>query len=425
MSLKGFGARAAVLAAAIFLGLFCGACGDYFRPVANPLPPTTGGNPQRTAHAVVVSSNGSSPGAAVIIDVTGDTNVGTFTGDTFVGKSPVFAASNAGTDYVVNRDDDNVTTFTVPVPSSPLNLNKITLDAGAKPVFVAVAQGKVFVAESGLGTVIDLGTNQRIQVGSNPVALVVPPAPNDTQLYALNQADNTVSVIFPATDQVVGLPVNVGTSPLWGAASADGSTVFVLNQGSNTTPGTVSIINTTSDTVVNTFGVGIGSKYIFYEATSNRAYVASPGANSPCGGAMSPCLYVFENNTGMVTPVSMSGPPCNALHPIAVTALADGSRAYVADDMTNSVCVLTTTNNAFTTSIPVGTAPVFIASDPDSNRVLTANSGSFDVSLIQTISDTTVKQSDGVTPLTICAGPTVPGSPCASGFIPTFIAITP
>jgi YVTN family beta-propeller protein len=109
----------------------------------------------------------------------------------------------------------------------------------------------------------------------------------------------------------------------------------------------------------------------------------------------------------------MAGAPCNAQHPVSLTALADGTRVYVADDPTNSVCVLNTTNNTFIKSIPVGAAPVFIASDPDSRRVFTANSGSGDVSLIQTADDTTVKRSDG-TPLTIAVGGT-----------PTFIAITP
>ena len=62
MSLKGkAGARAAVLAAVLGLIVFCSNCGDEYRPVANPvlLP---GGDPQLTAHALVVSTNGSNQG---------------------------------------------------------------------------------------------------------------------------------------------------------------------------------------------------------------------------------------------------------------------------------------------------------------------------------------------------------------------------
>lgn len=428
MSLKGkSGARAAVLATVVGLVLFCGNCGDTYRPVANPvLQP--GGDPQRTAHAVVVSSNGSNPGAAIVIDVSGDTAVGLFT----VGRNPVNATFISGTDYIVNQADHNVNALIVPVAGSQTDPSNsiITLPGptttspnvpSASPVFAAAAGGKLFVTEPGMAPpmVADVSpasnsVSIQIPVGNNPVALVA--TPDGTQLYCLNKNDGTVTVIFPATDQVVAtLPV--GSSPVWGAVSSDGTRVFVVNQGSNN----VSVIDTATDTVIqpnNPLPVGAGPNYITYQASLNRFYVTSPSDKSlsiinnnvdPTQCALTPSLCVQK--------VSMAGPPCNAQHPISVTALADGTRVYVADDVTNSVCALNTTNNTFTKSIPVGTAPVFIASNSDSTRVYTANSGSADVSIIQTSSDTTV--------LNICAGPTDPGAPCTSTYVPTFIAMTP
>jgi len=379
-----YGAKAV---AVVGLVLFCISCGDEFRPVATPvLQP--GGDPQRTAHALVVSTNGSNQGTAVVIDVSGDTAVAAFT----VGRNPVNATFLSGTDYVVNQADHNVNALQLVAAGSQLDLSNsiITLPGptasapnalSASPVFATTAGGKLFVTEPGLAPpmVADISVASvppgvsHIPVGKNPVALVA--TSDGTQLYALNQADNTVSVIFPATDQLAAtLPV--GTSPVWGAVSADGTTVFILNQGSNTVPGTVSLINTNGDTVVNSFGVGIGSQTLAYQASQNRVYVASPGANSPCGNnVQSPCLYVFESNTGKLTPVPMSGAPCNAQHPIAVTALADGTRVYVADDVTSSVCVLNTNNNTFVQSIQVDPVPIGIASNSDSTRVYTANQG--------------------------------------------------
>ncbi|HYN15539.1 MAG TPA: YncE family protein [Terriglobales bacterium] len=415
MNLKGkSGAAATVLGAVFGLGLFCSGCGEYFRPVANPVP-QPGGDPQRTAHALVVSSNGSNLGTAVVIDVSGDTNVGTFT----VGRKPVHAASFAGADYVVNRDDNSVATFTLLGVGNPPTLIGLPgpppADATpASPVFVAPAGGKLFVAEPGLNEVADISVasntvSTHIPVGKNPVALVA--TPDGTKLYCLNKEDGTVSVIFPTIDTVVKI-IPVGASPVWGAVSSDGGRVFVLNQGSNTVPGTVSVIDTATDMVVNTFGVGAGSKYIIYQASQNRVYVASPGANSQCGAVQFPCLYVFENNTGTITPVSLAGVPCNGQHPIAVTALADGTRAYVADDVTNSVCVLNTTSNTFTKRIClvqdpanstdpcVGSAtPVFIASDSDSTRVYTANQFQAGPFNIQSIS-----RADGVVTVTTNGG---------------------
>ncbi|MGO9211170.1 MAG: beta-propeller fold lactonase family protein [Terriglobales bacterium] len=421
MSLKWkYGARAV---AVVGLVLFCGSCGDVYRPVANPvLQP--GGDPERTAHALVVSSNGANQGTAVIIDVSGDTAVGLFT----VGRNPVHAAFISGTDYIVNQADHNVNALIVPVAGSQTDPSNsiITLPGpttsapgapSASPVFAAAAGVKLFVTEPGLAppSVADVSAasnsvSLHIPVGTNPVALVA--TPDGTQLYAINQGSNNVTVIFPATDQVVGLPIPVGASPVWGAVSSDGTHVFIVNQGSNT----VSVIDTTTDTVISTLPVGAGPNYITYQATLNRAYVTSPAGNS---------LSIINNNLGTVQTLPMAGAPCNGQHPISVTALADGSRVYVADDVTNSVCVFNTINNTFTTSIPVGTTPVFIASNSDSTRVYTANSGSYDVSIIQTSNDTPVTLSDGVTPLTICAGPTLPNVPCTSGFVPVFIAMTP
>jgi YVTN family beta-propeller protein len=424
MNLRGeSGAASALLVAVFGLALFCSGCGEYYRPVANPVP-QPGGDPQRTAHALVVSSNGSNPGTAVVIDVSGDTNVATFA----VGRNPLHAAFISGTDYVVNQGDNNINSFTLLGAGNPPNI--ISLPAGASPVFVAPAQSKVFVAEPGRvpPMVADIAatTNSlttEVPVGNDPVALVA--TPDGTQLYCLNQADNSVSVIFPATDQVVP-PIAVGISPVWGAVSSDGSRVFVVNQGSDN----VSVIDTATapQNPPNPplLPVGAGPNYIIYQASLNRFYVTSPSDNS---------LSIINNNVDpnqcarnpslCVQKVSLAGAPCNAQHPISVTALADGTRAYVADDATNSVCVLNTTSNTFTKSIPVGTAPVFIASDSNSTRVYTANSGSFDISLIQTSDDTTVKQSDGVHPLTICAGPTPPSTPCTPGFTPRFIVMTP
>ena len=342
-----------------------------------------------------------------------------------------------------------------------------------------------------------------IPVGNNPVALVA--TPDGTQIYAINQGSNNVTVIFPATDQnVATINLPAGARPVWGAVSSDGTRVFIVNQGTDT----VSVINTVTDSLVpgtapcllDTFCVGPGPNYITYQATLNRAYVTSPAGNS---------LSIIDNNTGTVLPpISLAGAPCNGQHPISVTALADGTRVYVADDVTNSVCVLNTTNNTFTkriclvqepatpaapTAPCVGSAtPVFIASNSDATRVYTANqyqtapfaiasisrattgvvtvtttgsnpfvagqpvtiagvsdasyAGVFGitavisstqfaysqtglpassfvggtasvlpyVSIIQTAGDTTVKGSDGVTPLTIDAGGT-----------PVFIAMTP
>jgi len=405
MSLKGNCRATGIALAAVFgLGLFGSGCGEYFRPVANPIP-QPGGDPQHTRHALVVSRNGAcvtgtsadcSTGTAVVIDVSGDNAAAVFTGVDGIGRDPVYAVAPTGTDYVVNEVDNsvspvilggqgggpNVISLPAPTPADPGIIPAV-------PVFAASARGKLFVAESGrnMVAVIDTSANiltTEIPVGPTPRALVA--TPDGTQLYCLNQGDNTVTVILPANNTVLTTIPLTGTSPVWGTVSSDGTRVFVANQGTNS----VSVINTITDTVIpgtapctDTFCVGTGPNYIVYDPTLNRAYVTSPAGDS---------LSIIENATGAVptvTTVSAAPAPCNGTTPTSVTALADGTRAYVADSSGNSVCILNTTSNTFTkriclvqepaTGAPptapcVGNAtPVFIASDSDSFRVYTAN----------------------------------------------------
>jgi len=445
MSLLGkLGVRAAAVAAVFGWMLFCGGCGDTYRPVANPvLQP--GGDPQRTAHAVVVSSNGANPGHAVVIDVSGDT----VSAIVSVGRNPVQASFLGLSDYVVNQADNNVDSFVLPTPTGtadPNNPNIISLPAPtqaspnippASPSFSASAGGKVFVTEPGLvapfcsgpaNCVADISpvsntVSLHIPVGRNPVALVA--TPDGTQLYCLNKNDGTVSVILPATDQVVAT-VPVGSSPVWGAVNTDGTHVFIVNEGSNT----VSVINTANNTVIgNPLPVGVSPNYITYQPILNRFYVTAPGDNS---------LTVINNNIDQtlcaatpslcVQKVSLAGAPCNGQHAISVTPLADGTRAYVADDVTNSVCVLNTTSNTFTKRIClvqepaspaaacVGAAtPVFTASNSDATRVYAANQYStapFGITSVARTNSTTGAVTTGVVTVTTSAAfPFVAGDP--------------
>ncbi len=390
-------ATAARLAAVFTLGLFCAGCGDVYRPVAIPIL-QPGGDPQRAHHVLVVSSNGSNKGTAVAIDVSGDTAVASFSGDNGVGRNPVHATNLGGTDYVVNRDDNSLSVFSLPVVPNSLNPPALVSLPGptpatpsvtaAVPVFAVVAQGKVFVAESGRNSVavIDAGSNsltREIQVGQNPVALVA--TPDGTLLYCLNKDENSVSVIFPANNTVFPTTISVGTSPVWGTVSSDGSHVFVVNQGSNS----VSVIDTSSQTVVNTLTVGAGPNYIVYDSALKRAYITSLAGNS---------LSIINDNLGTVQTISTAGAPCNAVNLVSVTALADGTRAYVADQATNNVCVLNTVSNTFTRVISVGTAPTStsgIISDPDSTRVHTASSATLSIASISRSSNVVTVNTSG------------------------------
>jgi YVTN family beta-propeller protein len=75
-------------------------------------------------------------------------------------------------------------------------------------------------------------------------------------VYAVNQGDNTVSVIDTATNSVIDT-VGVGSLPRGVAVSSDG-TIYVMNTGSNT----VSVIDPLTNTVVAEIS-GVGWEGVF------------------------------------------------------------------------------------------------------------------------------------------------------------------
>ena len=75
--------------------------------------------------------------------------------------------------------------------------------------------------------------------------------PDGTKAYVVNGNSGTVSVIDTATN-TVGATVTVGTAPYGVAITPDGTSAYVTNDGSNT----VSVIDTATNTVSATVTVG-------------------------------------------------------------------------------------------------------------------------------------------------------------------------
>ena len=88
------------------------------------------------------------------------------------------------------------------------------------------------------------------------IAMLVPDAVRAQQgpfVYVPNFFDNNVSVIDTPTNAVTGSAIPVGSFPAAAAVRGDGSLVYVTNSGSS---GSVSVINTATNTVVATVNVG-------------------------------------------------------------------------------------------------------------------------------------------------------------------------
>jgi DNA-binding beta-propeller fold protein YncE len=421
------------IAFVLLLSLVCTGCGDIFRPVANPIPGPSP-DPQNFHFAIVASQNApGNPGSGMQIDVSGDTNIGAVPagslGVAAVGQGPVHAAllnPSAGRVFIANGLDDSVSTFTPANQLGPIGtVTTISLPTGSDPVFVhSTESANMYVANrcaAPVGITPCTGPNVSvISTASNAVSDAIPlPAgavpsvlaetPNGQKLYSVNQ--NSVTSIN-TIDKTVGTTVSFA-APVWAVASLDSTKLYVLDQTG------LSVIDTTSDTLIPSSSVALaaGSNFMLLDRHLNRLYItnSTTGSLTIVDAAANP-LKLLPNAVALRATVAM------------VTALNDGTRAYVASYqvgscstpnnpadtcITSQVAVIRTSDNALTKTIDLGSVdlttsgllqskavcddaasrgrfPISIASSVDSSKVYVANCYAGSTSVIRTSDDACV-----------------------------------
>jgi len=371
----------------------CLSCGQYYRPVANPIIPNPP-NPAFNHVVLVITGNGNTnPGATTTIDVSGDTAISQAT----VGLAPVHAAlvTKADLVYVANSREDTVSEFG---DTSAVPVTTISLPTGSLPSFVATTEsGTVYVANSGSNTVAAITTSTNaltnlIPVGVNPVTMAE--LPNGQKLYVANKGNGSNGSVssINTIDRIPNPPVS-GTwiSPVWVVVRADGQRAYVLDSGT----GNVSEINTYTDAVINTVAVGAGADFMLYDPTLIRLYITNPVTNQ---------LIVLDASTDALAATTVA-----VTSPVAVTALPDGTRAYVSsatvtsapggNTVSSQVTVLYATDLSLKTTIPLtevqsaqGCASktwseLFMAAAADSSRVYVGNCDAGNTAIINTSND--------------------------------------
>jgi DNA-binding beta-propeller fold protein YncE len=366
------------------LELICSGCGDTFRPIIIPNPPTFP-NPKAAHTVVAINDNGIfTPGTAMVVDVSGDTNVSVANVD----LAPVHAVQQTATQVlVVNQAVTGLNpppdTCLVAIPPNPPNqvfnvcssitklnfsgtvissTSAITLPAYSEANFVATTEFSqayvllphyipdpiksptVIVPSVGVVNTQsnNLGTTK--PVGSKPVAMAE--TPNAQKLYVANRDSNSISAF-----NTVGLSSRTVTgsfnAPLWVTARSDSQRVYVLNGD-----GVVSTIDTTStagpDNVIDASISAPNAAYMLYDGNKNRLYIP--------GGTQLTILDVSQSSPQIlaggpiaiptvVPSLRLGSDPCSktseqTLTVAAVAALPDGSRAYVGayyEDTVNSI----------------------------------------------------------------------------------------
>ena len=183
--------------------------------------------------------------------------------------------------------------------------------------------------------------------------------------YVTNSTDGTVSVINVPTSTVT-YTITVGSFP-WGVSvSADGTKVYVTNDND----GTVSVINTATHSVSATVHVGVGPVGAAVTPDGTKVYVTNGGTNK---------VSVITTATDTVTSTVTVGS-----FPYGVVVTPDGSKVYVTNSTGNTVSVINTSTNTVATTINVGNHPYGITVTPDGSKVYVSNLNDNSISVIST-----------------------------------------
>ena len=380
------------LALATFLLLFLPACGNQYRPVANPIV-SPGGQPASTHFAWVVNFNPTGQGSTTEIDVSGDSNLAV--NSMGVGSVAEAFPANSLALFVANSGNDSVSEY---LPTLAGAVTTINLLPGSHTVALGSAQNTaMYVINSGANSacpnsgsisiisVATLAVTNTTCVGLNPVALVQ--SPTTGFIYVVNQGDSSVTVFNPAGPSVTGTITTangLGQNPVSVTVSADGSWIFVVTQGDGVHPGTLDIISSSSTSIAGTASLGVQPTFSLVDSNSDRLYVANTGDNT---------VSVFD-----AASVAPPGPPAIPLlatvpvgtAPIGIAALPNGSMFYVANSGSDNVTVVS--GNSFsplaTVALPTGANPVWIASEPTSSKIYVADKGTSETTIIQTVNNT-------------------------------------
>jgi hypothetical protein len=351
-------------AALLFCFLICIACGDVYRPtiIPNPVQPP---DPKNFHSIFTVNQNGSAnPGTGMQVDVSGDSSEGV----TRVATMPVHAALQGTRVWVANSSSDSVSVFTTALGSSIAigASTNVNLPTGASPVFVHSTEStEMYVANSGRFTdtsvtpaesyyIVDainttsnvISSEVRVTQGT-PTALAE--TPDGKKLYVISRDDPGATppkqggvTVISAVDKTIIATLAAGTSPRWGVVRSDGARVYVLaNDGSLTTINSAVI----PDQIISPpTAVGAGADFLYYDSRRNRLYVPNPttGTVTILDATVDPPATLATIDLTAAIPAGGSAPcPASGCSPVSVTALPDGTRAYIASyyiDSTSANC---------------------------------------------------------------------------------------
>lgn len=410
--------KALTLSAACAGVLGLASCGSNLRPTTTPIV-GTGPASQPPSYAFVISSpSATAQGVGTVIDYSGDTVMATAP----IGPGPVTFTINTGSEAWTLNGDGTVSNIPVATNLQQKNVYFSTLSpipttgtfAGQDPV-VALFDGSV-----GLFA-LDDNTNELDVLNGFPAAafkLVIPVDQTPVTMVGVAGASRYYSIsqmipygtacnTSPSTVGVTGMAdgietttytrssqIPVGVCPVYAIGTPDTKRVYVLNRGSDT----ISVINSQNN-AINACAPGVnqaGQPYTCHPTLPLSTTAVAATGITPLNGTSGmtsvagPVYAEYNPTTQQLVVANYDGGTISVIdvsldiygndsatfgttytipvgnNPASVTVLADGSRAYTANQTDGTVSVVTLSSHTVEKTLPVTGHPRTVVSTQNS-----------------------------------------------------------
>lgn len=216
--------------------------------------------------------------------------------------------------------------------------------------------------------------NDTIHTGTDAVG-VASASSADGRVFVSNGCDDNVTVIYDVTNTIVDtIPLGTeGGAPCTqgiGYDRAMGQIFVALVSGGVDWPGSVYVINATSESVIGDLHVGSNPYDVTYDDDSNVMYVTNSGSDN--------VSVIAGANDTVVGSIPVGQDPQGMAYDHVQGEL------FVANSGSNDVSVVNTTTDSLVGTIPVGASPSGVAYDERNEKVFVTNSGSDNVTVIST-----------------------------------------
>ena len=391
-------------------------CGSAYRAVVTPITPS-GPPAQPSSYAVVVSApSPSTPGIATIIDYSGDAVLAIAP----IGPGPAtFTIDETGSNGYTVNSDGTLSNFPISSNLQAKQVTYTTLASTAQPVNMFSPSAGLYAADlNGNNADVFNGIPEAfklaIPVAPTPV-MIVGPSVLGQRDYAISQGNSlggNVSSgvecnISPTTGPAgeadaievssltVSAKIPVGKCPVFALQSPDNRRFFVLNRGDDT----VTVINSQDNTLdsctpfVNQNGQTVTCHPSLPLSLSavKATGITPPNGTSGMTNTAGPVHAEYNVATSQLVVANYDGGTISVIdvsmdeygndsstfgttftipvgsNPASVTALADGSRAYTANQTDQTVTIVTLSSHTVEKTLPVTGHPRTVVSTQNSS----------------------------------------------------------